>query len=126
VVPRYDPALGADGPKDDEIHVHTIPEFSPLAGHAWLLRHALRDDPPDAYQRDYPWRALRPDGAWAPRLPDPPPQLDFWLPRFPERYPSRRGTAALVAALAVAGTLASLAWLALLVRNRGPAAPQAG
>jgi hypothetical protein len=111
VLPRYDPALQGDGPRDDEIHVHMIPEFSPLVGHAWLLAHAIRGDSADAYERDYPWRALRPDGAWAPVVAAPPP-LDFWLARFPAVYPSRRGAAAIVAAAAAAGAAGGIALLA--------------
>ncbi|MFN0152206.1 MAG: hypothetical protein ACKVU1_16000 [bacterium] len=117
VIPRYDAALGAAGPRDDEIHVHMIPEFSPLVGHVWLLRHALRGDGADAYRSDYPWRALRPDGAWEPLVTDPP-RVDYWLTRFPRNYPSRRGVVRLVAALCVAGAAASVA---LLVRAMGAA-----
>jgi uncharacterized membrane protein len=111
VLPRYDPALGTNGPRDDEIHAHMIPEFSPLVGHAWLLAHAIRGDSADAYERDYPWQALRPNGAWAPVVGTPP-VLDFWLTRFPSVYPSRRVAAAIVAAAAAAGALGGIAFLA--------------
>lgn len=132
VIPRYDPERGAAGPRDDEVHVHMIPEFSPLVGHAWLLRHALRGDSADAYRSDYPWRALRPDGAWEPIVVEAP-RVDFWLTRFPRNYPARRGVVRFVAALCAAAAAASLALLVRSVRARGgspsaaspPAAPPA-
>jgi hypothetical protein len=59
---------------------HFIPEFSPLAGHAWLIKHRLRKDA--NYAADAPWHVLvastpkleldlRPDwwAVDAPRLP---------------------------------------------------------
>ncbi len=117
VLPRYRASDGPRGPRDDEIHLHAIPEFSPLAGHAWLLGHALRGDAPDAYLADYPWRALRPDGAWAPRVPDPPPEIDLWLTRLPRVYPSTRGVLAVVALLAAAGAAFGAILLARSVRS---------
>ncbi len=117
VLPRYRASDGPRGPRDDEIHVHAIPEFSPLAGHAWLLGHALRGDSSTAYLADYPWRALRPDGAWAPRIPDPPPELDFWLARLPRAYATARGVLAVVALLAAAGAVFGAIRLARSVRS---------
>ena len=118
VIPQYRPEMGASGPRDDELHLHWIPEFSPIVGHAWLARHALRSDPASAYLGDYPWRALRPDGAWAPRIPDPPPPLDYWVLRLPRAYPS--AAPALRFVMLATGLLlgASIAWLALASRSR--------
>jgi hypothetical protein len=42
-------------------HGHYVPLFSPLRGHAWLLSHALRNDP--ELDADAPWKALVPQGA---------------------------------------------------------------
>jgi hypothetical protein len=114
VIPHYRQEQGALGPPDDEVHVHFIPEFSPLAGNLWLLRHALRGDAREAYMTDYPWRALRPDGAWAPRLPDPPPAIDWWVTRLPREHAQARSalvalTIASVLAVALAGALLAAA-----------------
>ncbi len=106
VIPRYRESLGANGPRDDELHLHWFPEFSPLAGHAWMLAHVARGDGGAAYLTDYPWRALRPDGAWAPRIPEPPPRLDLWLLRLPEKHPAARGLITAIAVVALAGAIA--------------------
>jgi hypothetical protein len=57
-------------------HGHYIPSFSPLAGHAWMLRHLIARDP--ALDRDAPWKdvvAVPVDlsDAWARLRPD------WWL-----------------------------------------------
>jgi hypothetical protein len=56
-------------------HGYFIPEFSPLAGHFWLLRHLAANDPD--LDRDAPWKTLLPrklqlNDAWA-RL-----RVDWW------------------------------------------------
>jgi 4-amino-4-deoxy-L-arabinose transferase-like glycosyltransferase len=117
VIPQYRPEMGALGPRDDELHLHWIPEFSPIAGHLWLARHALRNDSASAYLADYPWRALRPDGAWAPSVTDPPPPLDYWLLRLPRTYASAAGLVRLLAAALFVLLAASVSWLALSLRR---------
>lgn len=116
VIPQYRPEHGANGPRDDEVHLHWIPEFSPLVGHLWLARHALRGDPASEYARDYPWRALRPDGEWAPRVPEPPPPLDYWVMRFPGLYPKGAGVTRIVAIATAAGLAIAAACLVRAVR----------
>jgi hypothetical protein len=37
-------------------HLYYVPQFSPIRGHWWLLRHLLADDPD--LVRDAPWRSL--------------------------------------------------------------------
>jgi hypothetical protein len=108
VIPRFREDMGRDGPRDDEIHLHWFPSFSPLVGHAWLLSHVMRRDPPMAYLADYPWRALRPDGAWAPRMTEASPRLDLWVLRLPEKHPTARGLVMGVALVALAGAAAGL------------------
>ncbi|HOO55726.1 MAG TPA: hypothetical protein PLN69_02815 [bacterium] len=57
---------GRVGLRDDMLNVHYIPEFSPFAGHYWLLRHTLFDrDLPrsranEVMKNDYPWKSLMP------------------------------------------------------------------
>ena len=56
-------------------HGHYIPEFSPIRGHVWMLRHFVRQDP--NLDRDAPWKPIIPQpadlsDAWS-RL-----RLDWW------------------------------------------------
>ena len=56
-------------------HGHYIPEFSPLRGHVWMLRHWWHDDPD--LDRDAPWKTIHPlpadlSDGWR-RL-----RLDWW------------------------------------------------
>lgn len=118
VIPRYRESHGANGPRDDELHLHWFPEFSPLVGHAWMLSHVVRGDGGAAYLADYPWRALRPDGEWAPRIPEPPPRLDLWVLRLPEKHPSARGLIGAIGVVALAGAIAGAA---ITVRALGAA-----
>jgi hypothetical protein len=61
---------------DDHLpHGYFVPEFSPLVGHWWLLKHAWRKDPD--LNRDAPWRSLVPgklrlDDYWSEL------RVDFW------------------------------------------------
>src|SRR5262245_21161006 len=50
---------------EDLHHCHFIPQFSPLVGHAWMLRHRLRDDAD--LGADAPWRRVAPGkvNLWA-------------------------------------------------------------
>jgi hypothetical protein len=43
---------------EDLHHCHFIPQFSPLVGHTWLLRHVLHRD--DDLLSDAPWRRVAP------------------------------------------------------------------
>jgi len=48
---------GASGWYGEDLHhCHFIPQFSPLVGHAWLLRHRLASD--DDILADAPWRRV--------------------------------------------------------------------
>ena len=53
--------------RDDTVHGHFIPEFSPLVGHLWMARCILhRDSPKGAVLRQAPpWAGLNPE--WVPR-----------------------------------------------------------
>lgn len=73
--------------RDTQLVPHFIPEFSPIAGHAWLLKYTLKKhfdpglDARAAMTRDYPWRTLLRS------TPPPEPQvalgLAFWHSRLP-------------------------------------------
>jgi hypothetical protein len=68
-------------------HGHYIPVFSPLYGHAWMLRHLLRGDAD--LDRDAPWKPVVPqpahlDEGWS-RM-----RIDWWLLNWvegPDRAP---------------------------------------
>lgn len=51
-------ALQPSWSEDHHAFGYYVPQFSPLAGHAWLLRHHLRHDPD--LLRDAPWQKLLP------------------------------------------------------------------
>jgi hypothetical protein len=50
--------------RDDLVHAHFIPEFSPVAGHIWMLRCILAPDD-EALRRAPPWAKLNP--RWIPQ-----------------------------------------------------------
>ena len=61
---------------EDLHHCHFIPQFSPLVGHAWLLRHVLHDDA--NLLADAPWKRVVPGpvnlyGEWTGL------KFDWWL-----------------------------------------------
>ena len=51
-------ALQPSWSEDHHAFGYYVPQFSPLVGHAWLLRHHLRHDPD--LLRDAPWQKLLP------------------------------------------------------------------
>jgi hypothetical protein len=78
-------------PRDDQLNTHFIPEFSPIAGHAWLLKHTLmgRNQTPakirESMRADFPWRTLM---RYAPPgNPETGIGLDAWWRYFPELFP---------------------------------------
>ena len=44
--------------EDHHAFGYYIPQFSPISGHLWMLRHLLRHDPD--LHRDAPWKQLLP------------------------------------------------------------------
>lgn len=100
--------------RDDGLALHFIPEFSPLAAHAWLLGCLVAPDPQTRAARfaQPPWLGLNP--RWA-----PPPRAHFpywrvwWIFAWAEQVPQWRSMVALAAALTLAagGCLAG-AWRA--------------
>jgi hypothetical protein len=89
-------------------HGHYIPSFSPLVGHAWMLRHLVARDP--ALDRDAPWKDIMPtpvdlSDAWSRLRPD------WWLLDWVERD--------LVAGLVLLGLLAGGAAAGALSLRRG-------
>lgn len=68
--------------RDGSLAEHFIPEFSPVAGHAWLLKHTLLafigyEQPPfTEMKNDFPWRDLTRYAA--PPAPERALGLDFW------------------------------------------------
>ncbi len=95
--------------RDDLLLAHFIPEFSPVAGHLWIMRQMVtRTEAP------YPWRTLVPAGT-------PPHKSilipDFWWARhkalFPDSLPVIRGEALLM----LAAGLAALAGFTIRLRG---------
>jgi hypothetical protein len=64
--PGYGQRLGgsAYNPMDDQLPLHHLPQFSPILGHWWLLKHYISRNPD--FGDDHPWKSLRIE-AWNPR-----------------------------------------------------------
>jgi hypothetical protein len=86
-----------------------VPEFSPLPGHAWLLRASVMDavarlrsgdaDPDPAANpalNEYPWAGVRPD--LVPEAPERAVRFDYWFAALPGRSPFLQFWSGLVAA----------------------------
>jgi len=106
--------------RDNLLSPHYVPEFSPIAGHYWLLKHMLLDrgDTPaelkEKMKEDYPWKGLVPYAP--PQNASLAAQPDFWWFYYVRFYPvSKRWVYPLAGALAAlllagaAGIIAS-AW----------------
>ncbi|MFA6450699.1 MAG: hypothetical protein WCX65_14595, partial [bacterium] len=110
--------------RDDQPNAHFIPEFSPLAGHAWLLKHTLLDGNKtpdkirDEMRADFPWRSLM---KYAPPSdPETAIGYDVWWRHFPDYYPeSGAWTRRLLIFLSASAILAFC--LSALIASRFPA-----
>jgi len=83
--------------RSDLIHVDFIPQFSPIWGLSWTLKHALSMPFKDrfqirkAMQEDCPWSNISPD--WVPEFPDkalgagPDLLLLMWKNSYPASFP---------------------------------------
>ena len=90
--------------RDDLVHAHFIPEFSPLAGHVWMIR-AAADPRPLGVRARPPWISLHP--WWVPHGPGIEERFrfsPFWLRALAEKQPGRATMALLAATLAFLGT----------------------
>lgn len=97
-------------PRDDLLLVHFVPEWSPIAGHAWLLGVLLDDD-----QEPAPWQSLRVRG-WRVRASAEPPSLDLW-------FEARPRDTARWALLPIALLVFSLGWFWRALARASPRAP---
>src|SRR5262249_6237976 len=95
------------------------PQFSPIAGHAWLLRHVPFDDPWEVAERDAPWQL---DGV---RIHSPAAAswyqgavIDWW-PIPWGRYPTTAAVLGLLMALSL-GLGAFRWWRAAAASGRAP------
>lgn len=95
-------------------HGHYIPEFSPLRGHVWMLRHLIDQDPD--LDRDAPWKPVMPLPAdlsegWRRLRPD------WWaIDWFDPAAKAEKAGAALLALL-VAGSVTSALGLSRALRR---------
>ncbi len=93
--------------RDDLVQVHFVPEFSPIAGHAWMLRCATLRDDPEAFAAcasNPPWAGLNPKWVAPPADPATWGASHFWWAALLE--PGRDDT---LPGLALAAGLLSLA-----------------
>lgn len=97
--------------RDDLLNQHFIPEFSPLAAHAWILRHTLLDagkpvnEINKSMREDFPWKPLIRNGA--PVDPALCAGWNFWHAYFKEYVPGSRRWAATAAAASLLMCLAA-------------------
>ncbi|MEW6201489.1 MAG: hypothetical protein AB1546_05915 [bacterium] len=78
--------------RDDLLLDHFVPEFSPLSGHWWLLKHTVlngqldKEELREKMKADFPWKNLAPYAV----PPDPTGGVgwDFWWRYFPEFFPN--------------------------------------
>jgi 4-amino-4-deoxy-L-arabinose transferase-like glycosyltransferase len=101
---------GCDPCMEDMYGVLWIPALQPIAGQAWMLRHALAESENSAALEDAPWRrytTLEIDVEAAVQRP----RIDWWANLWIEDYPERRGIGiglmALYFSLVVAGGIAA-------------------
>ena len=105
--------------RDDLLLPHFIPEFSPIAGHWWLLKNAImggdRETKLERMRNDFPWKELA--GYIVPSDPVDGTRLDFWWYYFPEFFPDSRGWVGLVRLLSAALLLISSALMLVSMRR---------
>jgi hypothetical protein len=108
---------------DDGVMLHYVPQFSPLAGHLWMLRAALAQERAtrNAILAEPPWRNLNPQ--WVPKKPK---KLDttlsvWWVLARKRPTPQRELSLALAVALCLllmAAGITLLRQLATSARRR--------
>lgn len=101
---------------EDLHHCHFIPQFSPLVGHAWMLRHLLVGGDPLA---DAPWRRVTPgpvriDREWGAV------RLDWWVAELGSDPPLLL-TGVIIAGLVLAGGVWAGLGLGRRLRAAAPA-----
>lgn len=80
--------------RDDLLNAHYVPEFSPIAGHYWLLKHTVpdgglsREQLNDKMRRDFPWKGTMPYAA--PYDPGRGAGYDAWWFYFVKFFPAAR------------------------------------
>jgi hypothetical protein len=118
------------GMRDEMLALHFAPEFSPVAGHWWLLKHTVlsrglpADELRERMSADFPWRGLM---AYAPPLqPERAAGFDYWWLHFPRFFPaSARWTRPLIALLASLAAAAFAVSVLALSLKRKLSAPEA-
>lgn len=81
--------------RDDQLAIHFVPDFSPLAGHWWLLKHTAgaagktENEIRAVMQKDFPWRGLMRYAV--PPRPERGVGFDFWWVHFPRHFPASAG-----------------------------------
>ncbi len=109
--------------RDDLVQVHFVPEFSPIAGHAWMLRCATLRDDPEAFAAcaaSPPWAGLNPKWVAPPADPATWGASHFWWAALLE--PGRDDT---LPGLALAAGLLAMTLWGLVRVMRAPRSPAA-
>lgn len=108
--------------RDNMVNVHYIPEFSPLAGHWWIMKHIIADrgratkNTDDEMRKDFPWKSLAPYAT--PQNPSRAVMVDCWWYYFNRYYPKSSGwSGRLVGFLIVIGVLSFVGLGGLILRR---------
>lgn len=81
--------------RDNMVNLHYIPEFSPLAGHVWIMKHMVADrglnkkEINTKMQTDFPWKSLAPYAV--PQNPSGAIMVDCWWYYFKNYYGKTSG-----------------------------------
>ena len=114
---------------DSRLNTRFVPQFSPMAGHGWILKHMLlnRDLPTPELRRkmrsDFPWRKLV-DPA-KPGEPERDLYPDFWWEHLPRFYPDMAArTKKDLTTFILVSVLTLIAWAtAFVVAEKKPGSP---
>jgi hypothetical protein len=126
ITPTVHPGQGKDM-NQSQLDVHFIPDFSPLAGHWWLLKATIESmithAPPDQNHalQAYPWSGRPERLSWRPEHPEYGSLLDFWLVEHPN-YMNEEAIIALGSSLVLAGII-GLLLIGAGIKNRGVSCP---
>lgn len=80
--------------RDDQLLVHFVPEFSPVAGQWWILKNTLKDkyggekNIEEVMKKDFPWKGLMSYNV--PKNPGRTLGFDTWWSHFPRFFPESK------------------------------------
>lgn len=99
--------------RDDQLLLHFVPEFSPIAGQWWILKYTLKDEFGDddkdiieSMQKDFPWKGIM--SYTAPTDLSRAIGFDTWWNYFSKYFPSAKKWTGTVLLFMLSGIMLSL------------------